>query len=717
MRDASQRGMLFVDCNDTIVLCFSVFPFISLYSSCAWDDRTIRKLVGDGKLAARCAGTDDGRDDAECPICFLSYREINITTCCHAFICTECYLQVKPQLDSKSTKSGRGTGSSQNDTLSHSPCPFCNTSKLNVRVAKSVDMQSAAHEIQQNEQRLREAQKKVVPSGLESQDAGHDETIAEQARPPQAPLDQHSFGASLDQMMRSRANSTISATDTESDYNNQVSGHSSVTSTSLVGKGHLHPHVLTPQERKELEQEMKRQHQHPLSQRLQAEEDERRFQHEQDYYRNRIEQRRQQLQALSVRRALATSRSGGANRSTSTGSTNENTPFRGFRDWTQMVEAWERAELELGSVDDLDILEAAFMLGGRNDVENDEDSAGNHADEVSDASSPQRPGRQTPGPDFQAFVRAVLERRRREEAAGGARYQQHRLLPGSEYVMAGMSEEDQIAMAIAASLQDHQQEPADGGGTGENGHHTLERPAVLRVSETAVAEGPAAASHSDHETGGSISLASASESGDHFEPSLNRCLASEAAPGESADGIVQVLERTLDVGENNLALNEDGVRAALGKGGAHNEDSKPAAMLKQCSGTVVPVETDGTLKRASHSSVSDATPLSAFAADVSSGAVGHRNDIDRNALASKALTTGREEQTHSAPRSTVTHQDHEAAVSLDAAVRTMRTSEVAGKIALSESTSMSTSTDASSEVDVRSTAPVAELSKEGVFTI
>jgi len=68
-----------------------------------WDDKAIRKLVGEGTLAPRLKGVDRRSDikgdcDAvECPICFLFFDAFNRSACCNQPICTECYLQIRPQ--------------------------------------------------------------------------------------------------------------------------------------------------------------------------------------------------------------------------------------------------------------------------------------------------------------------------------------------------------------------------------------------------------------------------------------------------------------------------------------------------------------------------------------------------------------------------------------------------------------------------------------------
>lgn len=66
-------------------------------------------MIGDGKLASR-----KSQGDYECLICFCTYQEINTTVCCSNEICTECYLQVKPQRSS------------------NVQCPFCNHNRVKV---------------------------------------------------------------------------------------------------------------------------------------------------------------------------------------------------------------------------------------------------------------------------------------------------------------------------------------------------------------------------------------------------------------------------------------------------------------------------------------------------------------------------------------------------------------------------------------------------------
>eukprot|EP00563_Minutocellus_polymorphus_P016195 CAMPEP_0181057320 /NCGR_PEP_ID=MMETSP1070-20121207/20186_1 /TAXON_ID=265543 /ORGANISM="Minutocellus polymorphus, Strain NH13" /LENGTH=598 /DNA_ID=CAMNT_0023136723 /DNA_START=590 /DNA_END=2386 /DNA_ORIENTATION=- len=127
-----------------------------LYPATPWDARTIRRLVGDGKLAARLRGTDArvNSTDQECPICFLHYAQVNITKCCTATVCTECYLQVRPQKEKNTA-----------------PCPFCNAPKVAVRVAKMMTGSQVRHR-EAEEQRIIAAQIEARKTGLTGEGGG-----------------------------------------------------------------------------------------------------------------------------------------------------------------------------------------------------------------------------------------------------------------------------------------------------------------------------------------------------------------------------------------------------------------------------------------------------------------------------------------------------------------------------------------------------------------
>ena len=206
--------------------------FFRLYPSCEWEDKLIRKLIGDGKIAARLEGAADRRSvtDVECPICFLNYSEVNVTSCCQANICTECFLQVKPQ------KGGK-TGS----------CPFCNTARMQVSVAKPepkmlpVESPLPATPERPNKNPAEEAPDLIPGTATDASSIGSG-----------------GFGSTLEQHVKSRP--------------------------GLVTEDSVRSLALTPEERKQLETQVRAQHFHPLTMRLQQEEAERRLRNELEYY-------------------------------------------------------------------------------------------------------------------------------------------------------------------------------------------------------------------------------------------------------------------------------------------------------------------------------------------------------------------------------------------------------------------------------------------------
>lgn len=204
-----------------------------LYSTCNWDEKTIRRLIGDGKLASRPPSKEtDGQH--ECPICFFHYSQINVTVCCQASICTECYLQLQPYQKPNASSTAHKPAKTQVNV-----CPFCNAPKLSVTVAQMKTPDPPP----------------VIPEAPES-------------NPSNAPPSPTTgFGSSLAQnprvaMMRARSCSVASSSNDE-------------TANEMA--------CMTPQERHVLENEMRAQHLHPLALRLEQEEAERRLRNELEF--------------------------------------------------------------------------------------------------------------------------------------------------------------------------------------------------------------------------------------------------------------------------------------------------------------------------------------------------------------------------------------------------------------------------------------------------
>lgn len=535
-----------------------------LYPSCPWDDKAIRRLIGDGKLAARSKGTEQRLQcgDCECPICFLHYAEINTTKCCQAFICTECFLQVRPQRESKSKPS---------------VCPFCNASKFNVTVAKPMDLAKVMQEREQEEQLVIEAKIRARAHAMEEEketlqntntnnnhytvaegEANHNHADSNNKDPSNlrdlssvdgdamvaATTSTHAFGSSLEQnervaLLRARSSSIASSNHHNTPGNSE---NDEVVGANHVGEVGIHEIAalaMTPEERRAIELEMKAQHNHPLAQRLQAEEDERRLHNEREYYRAQANR----LRELRARRELLARTLGGGgggesgNGSTSNNNNNNSVPMLTFggtsgsrnsgREWNRLMEVLEASSSSSNnnnnnsrsnahSLDDLVVLEAAIMLSmeeeaaRRRAASNNDNNDGDEEDGAMDASS--AAARSTAGlspadrdrvtqllratnsfsgsnqesgtlgmlSHTQSTSRDLRSRRRRGgggsssgsdrflvTAAGGDRpYLNHHpfhvfsnmasdtTLDTAALLMRGISEEEQIAMAIAASLEE-----------------------------------------------------------------------------------------------------------------------------------------------------------------------------------------------------------------------------------------------------------------------
>eukprot|EP01096_Ripella_sp_DP13-Kostka_P012766 TRINITY_DN539_c0_g1_i1.p1 TRINITY_DN539_c0_g1~~TRINITY_DN539_c0_g1_i1.p1 ORF type:complete len:250 (-),score=94.18 TRINITY_DN539_c0_g1_i1:115-864(-) len=117
---------------------------LGLYPECHWDLRTIRKMVKNGQIAPIVKGDSEASDLTadldECPICMLSYQDLNHTSCCKQIMCSECFLQLKPP-----------TGPSH--------CPFCNKDVL--EVTYSTKSKEEREQDLQEKQAAKEAQERA----------------------------------------------------------------------------------------------------------------------------------------------------------------------------------------------------------------------------------------------------------------------------------------------------------------------------------------------------------------------------------------------------------------------------------------------------------------------------------------------------------------------------------------------------------------------------
>ena len=410
-------GFSFFFSSLRLTLCFR-----RLYESCQWDDRTIRKLIGDGRLAARLKGGED-RDEKrnqECPICFLTYSEVNVTKCCQANICTECFLQVRPQREKQAC------------------CPFCNNEKLSIAIAEQLSADQV-QEREKEEQLVVEARIRALsndgnkkagsPTGDFGDRLQKDERVAR---------------------MRARSESI------HSEENNPNVDNTTIQSLAM-----------TPEERRSLEDEMKAQLSHPLARRMEQEAAERRLQNDNAYYRSHSGS----LRDLRAQRVPEFLRGGSSRGSRYRGS--------GRRDWNEIVDAFERGgNGEVHSLDDLVVLEAAILLSrdensrrAGNGEEGDEFDAARHARDgfpLVRSFLNNREGLAS-SREIRDVVRTLNSSRRSRNqlfraglgsGSRGASTMPDTALDTAAMLMRGISEEEQIAMAIAASLQDSNENQA-----------------------------------------------------------------------------------------------------------------------------------------------------------------------------------------------------------------------------------------------------------------
>ncbi|KAL7129326.1 hypothetical protein ABFS83_13G059300 [Erythranthe nasuta] len=125
-----------------------------LYQHKDVDQKKLRKLILDSKLAPCFPGDDDCSCDLEeCPICFLYYPSLNRSRCCMKGICTECFLQMKTPNSTRPTQ-----------------CPFCKTSNYAVEYRGGKTKEEKGLE-QLEEQRVIEAKIRMRQQELQDEEA------------------------------------------------------------------------------------------------------------------------------------------------------------------------------------------------------------------------------------------------------------------------------------------------------------------------------------------------------------------------------------------------------------------------------------------------------------------------------------------------------------------------------------------------------------------
>jgi hypothetical protein len=480
-----------------------------LYPSCEWESKQIRRLIGDGKLAARLRGSDScvSKSDRECPICFMYYSETNISKCCNATVCTECYLQIKPQKDK------------------HTTCPFCNNPKMTITVQRAMDEDDILKRDEEEQRfieaaiRNRAAQKNGESAGLENN------------TPNNSPEGSGTFGSSLDNYNRSRtfsnaSSSNVSATSSEpGTVTNMDDSNNALLSVAM-----------TPEDRRALENEMRAQLSHETLQRMRSEEEEASMRRAQEWYGSEAGTRSRMRDARLAELSDLLSRM--SSRGESDGEDGEGGAVgrgRGAATLGSLIRAMERTGRGGPTMEDLMRLEAAFLLGMDGDLRrqrNQSSSSGNSSRSGNDGLaagfgySDHRGASMIGGPS-----------RRVQMRGSGGRGISSPYLDTAELYMRGVSEEEQIAMAIAMSMQDQQQTQSEGDReASENGSATETNEHVHRnENHSSHSEESAEEESSSELSGQTEEVATVGGGNENTDANVNAPLSSNDADAVSLD--------------------------------------------------------------------------------------------------------------------------------------------------------------------------------------
>lgn len=489
-----------------------------LYESCSWDDRTIRRLIADGKLSARQVGTEERTcpTHQECPICFLHYNQINSLTCCHANICTECYLQVASDV--------------KGDTKS---CPFCNNEKMSVVVATGLNVEEVRRR-EEEEQRVIEAAIRArnkckdcsstgpsggVPDGVDNNNDDDDDDDENSDHPSllssttsdlntdvnegtESEMD-NSFGSSLTRNLQSRAFFTPNSPYNDNSNNNQQPSMNDSSSS-----------YLTPEQRSHIEQEMRSQTSHPLYQQIQQQEEHARTLHEIQH----VEQTRNRLLHSRLERAMLGITGGGSGDGSGGGGgglsmlsadarsdrmrrrmrlldddvyseeeeDDDEVPLDGF---PRRRPTRRRGQLpqHRGNMNEMFWVEAALLMSMQEDAEaqrlranqeeNAEDENGEGEGEANEMDGPNVHGNSEGGGNPLDTTRTSRNNRiqRRARSRRNGRASPTSTETAANVLLSSMTEEDQVAIAIALSLRESEnqasQQEQDQEGDRNNGNN------------------------------------------------------------------------------------------------------------------------------------------------------------------------------------------------------------------------------------------------------
>jgi len=403
-------------------------------NTCDWEKNAIRRLIADGRIAARLKGKEspDPASGAteECPICFLMYSEVNTTTCCHANMCTECYLQVRPQKEKDPT------------------CPFCNCEGYSVVCKKkNSDIPSVCH----SETASSYSDSSGDVSGSSKVNSKKKSPASAAPHTPKAKAKTTGFGSELEKGERFKKLKERSESFASSDG----------TCTPKKEQDIIHSIAMSEDDRKKLEEEMKAQHNHPLVLQLEAEAQERRLENDRAYQSSNS----------------SSWRSHHSNGSSTSRNQHISRRARATRNWDQLARFLDQGEED----DDIAALETAILFTRMAEEVQTEASDGNRTAGNRNDSDRELEGfamlrslltgqldsnneRVSSGRSLS--MRSGRRQRNLMRSSFGSLSLRHRgmgdvAIDTASMMMHGISEEEQISMAIAASMQDQEHAQSD----------------------------------------------------------------------------------------------------------------------------------------------------------------------------------------------------------------------------------------------------------------
>ena len=347
------------------------------------------------------------------------YKEINTTTCCHANMCTECFLQVRPQKECGAA------------------CPFCASDQnfsivLKKKPERIPQLSISETSTTNSETSCGSSAALASNTSKTNSSTSTKKKSAASVAPHTPPTKREGFGSELEKSDHFRRIKVRTESFASSDGNR----------TPKVEQEMIQSIAMTAKERQQMEERMKAQHNHPLMLQLESEAQERRLENDRAY------------------------QSSSSNHSRSSRGFRRN---RASRNWEQMTGFFGGQQMD--EIDDMTALETALLYSRLTDASSSAAGSSNqgegripiHRDQLEGFPLLRtlltgQLGDEGEGTSNRSSFSSRSSRRSRRS---NSRHSNNNMgdvaLATAGMMMQGISEEEQIAMAIAASMQDQQQ--------------------------------------------------------------------------------------------------------------------------------------------------------------------------------------------------------------------------------------------------------------------